>query len=110
LSRTVPPISGAQCGRDEQSRTKSAYGLQWNTFRIVRPEEDRATFRRQWTFIEAHMLDPVHGGWYMDTARDGSPGGDTRKATQWKACYHTNRALINVSTMLGRIEKPAPMD
>ena len=28
----------------DQSRTKSAYGLQWNTFRIVRPDEDRTTF------------------------------------------------------------------
>jgi SAM-dependent methyltransferase len=28
----------------DQSRTKSAYGLQWNRFRIIRPEEDRATF------------------------------------------------------------------
>ena len=26
---------------------KSAYGLQWNRFRIVRPEEDRATFRNR---------------------------------------------------------------
>src|ERR1700678_2770425 len=31
--------------RVDQSRTKSAYGLQWNHFRIIRPEEDRATFR-----------------------------------------------------------------
>jgi SAM-dependent methyltransferase len=28
----------------DQDRTKSAYDLQWNTFRILRPEEDRATF------------------------------------------------------------------
>ena len=28
----------------DQSRTKATYGLQWNTFRILRPEEDRATF------------------------------------------------------------------
>src|SRR5437868_5005278 len=31
----------------DQTRTKSAYGLQWNRFRIVRPEEDRATFRNR---------------------------------------------------------------
>jgi SAM-dependent methyltransferase len=29
----------------DQSRTKDAYGLQWNRYRIIRPEEDRATFR-----------------------------------------------------------------
>ena len=28
----------------DQTRTKSAYALQWNRFRIIRPEEDRATF------------------------------------------------------------------
>jgi SAM-dependent methyltransferase len=28
----------------DQSRTKSAYGLQWNRFRIIRPDEDRVTF------------------------------------------------------------------
>jgi SAM-dependent methyltransferase len=31
----------------DQSRTKSAYSLQWNRFRIIRPEEDRATFRNR---------------------------------------------------------------
>src|SRR5947209_7176709 len=29
---------------DDQTRTKKTYGLQWNQFRILRPEEDRATF------------------------------------------------------------------
>jgi SAM-dependent methyltransferase len=31
----------------DQTRTKAAYGLQWNRFRILRPEEDRATFRNR---------------------------------------------------------------
>jgi SAM-dependent methyltransferase len=31
----------------DQGRTKSAYDLQWNRFRIVRPDEDRATFRNR---------------------------------------------------------------
>ena len=33
--------------RIDQGRTKSAYGLQWNRYRIIRPEEDRATFRNR---------------------------------------------------------------
>ena len=28
----------------DQTRTKTAYNLQWNRFRILRPDEDRATF------------------------------------------------------------------
>ncbi|QEH34213.1 Demethylmenaquinone methyltransferase [Aquisphaera giovannonii] len=31
----------------DQARTKSTYGLQWNRFRILRPDEDRATFRNR---------------------------------------------------------------
>lgn len=31
----------------DQRRTVSAYSLQWNRFRILRPEEDRATFRNR---------------------------------------------------------------
>lgn len=31
----------------DQRRTEAAYGLQWNRYRIVRPEEDRVTFRNR---------------------------------------------------------------
>jgi mannobiose 2-epimerase len=65
-------------------------------------------FRKQWSFIEAHMIDPVHGGWYWETTRDGTPSGETRKATPWKANYHTGRALMNVATMLDQIDKTMP--
>ena len=30
-----------------QSRTQSAYGLQWNRYRIIRADEDRATFHNR---------------------------------------------------------------
>ncbi len=33
-----------------QERTQTAYGLQWNRYRILRPEEDRATFRNRTGF------------------------------------------------------------
>lgn len=31
----------------DQERTRATYALQWNRFQIVRPEEDRATFRNR---------------------------------------------------------------
>ena len=43
----MPPV--------DQERTKSAYGLQWNRFRIIRPEEDRATFRNRTGLISADL-------------------------------------------------------
>jgi mannobiose 2-epimerase len=66
-------------------------------------ETDRywKAFLKQWAFIEAHQLDPERGGWYGETTRDGQTIGAGSKATQWKANYHTSRALMNVATMLG---------
>ena len=73
-------------------------------------ETDRyaRAFRKQWAFIEKAMIDPEFGGWYGETTREGKRLGDGRKATQWKANYHTGRALMNVSTRLGQIAEAAP--
>jgi SAM-dependent methyltransferase len=39
----------------DQSRTKAAYGLQWNRFRIIREDEDRATFANRTGFGDADI-------------------------------------------------------
>ncbi len=59
-------------------------------------------FRKQWGFIETHMIDHQHGGWFAETARDGTLIGDGAKANPWKANYHTSRALMNSATLLGQ--------
>ncbi len=68
-------------------------------------ETDRygKAFLKQWSFIEAHQLDPEFGGWFGETTREGKLLGDGRKASQWKANYHTSRALMNVATTLREI-------
>ena len=63
-------------------------------------------FLKVWEFTENHFLDPEHGGWYAETTRTGGLIGDNGKAHQWKANYHTSRALINVSKLLGLLNKP----
>jgi cellobiose epimerase len=63
-------------------------------------------FLKVWEFTEKHLLDPVHGGWYTQTTRAGRLIGDNGKADQWKANYHTGRAMINVAKLLGLLTKP----
>lgn len=65
-------------------------------------------FLKLWSFIEKHLIDPLHGGWYAETTRDGRLIGDGAKAQQWKANYHTSRALMNVARMLQHIGDPLP--
>ena len=74
----------------------------------TRPTATGEAFRKQWAFIEAHQLDPEHGGWFGEVTREGKLIGDGRKATQWKANYHTSRALMNVATMLGELARDSP--
>lgn len=70
-------------------------------------ETDRfgKAFLKQWRFIEAHQLDPVHGGWFGETGREGTLLGDGRKASAWKANYHTSRALMNVVRTLDELAR-----
>jgi mannobiose 2-epimerase len=57
-------------------------------------------FLKQWDFIEKHLLDSTHGGWYAETTSDGKLLSDGSKANPWKANYHTSRAMMNVAKML----------
>jgi mannobiose 2-epimerase len=65
-------------------------------------ETDRylRAFRKQWGFIQSHMLDPKFGGWFAETERDGSLRGEGAKANPWMANYHTSRAMMNVARLL----------
>ncbi len=54
MPRSSPFTAGPGSRPDvaDQDRTKSTYALQWNRYRIIRPDEDRATFRNH-TGLEA---------------------------------------------------------
>ncbi len=52
-------------------------------------------FVKTWTFVNAHMIDHERGGWYGTLTREGALIGSGAKSNNWKACYHTTRALLN---------------
>jgi SAM-dependent methyltransferase len=55
----TPNVNVSGNVHSDQSRTKRAYALQWNRFRILRPEEDRATFRNRTGLGEADLAGAV---------------------------------------------------
>jgi mannobiose 2-epimerase len=65
-------------------------------------------FRSQWSFIEKHMIDAIHGGWFAETTAEGALIGDGAKAHAWKANYHSARAMMNVATILSRTDPVLP--
>ena len=123
-----PPAPGDRHGREcrpvtildpeparlDQSRTKSAYALQWNRFRIVRPEEDRATFRGRTGLSPADLagavvLDGGCGmGRYLRVAAEGGPsrliGLDLSGAVH--AARDLSRGLEGVSVVQGDLLRP----
>jgi SAM-dependent methyltransferase len=98
----------------DQTRTKAAYGLQWNRFRILRPEEDRATFRNR-TGLDASelsgrvVLDAGCGmGRYLRIAAEMSPallvGIDLSEAVM--AARDLTEGLPGISMVRGDLLRP----
>ena len=98
----------------DQSRTKSAYALQWNRFRIIRPEEDRATFRNRTglgpdALNGKVILDGGCGmGRYLRVAAEGTPrllvGLDLSEAV--RAARDLTEGLPGVALVRGDLLRP----
>lgn len=98
---------------EEQSRTKSAYDLQWNRFRIVRPEEDRATFRNRTGLGEsdlagARVLDAGCGmGRYLRVAAErGARAVGLDLSWAVRAARETTAGLEGVGLVRGDLLRP----
>ena len=63
----------------------SLVGLGCNNFG-GRTDRYARAFRKQWDFIEKHLIDPVHGGWFAETTREGTLIGAHRLQTLPQIC------------------------
>lgn len=56
-----------------------------------------------WKYIQARVVDHVHGDWFKDLHHDGTPDPASFKVGPWECPYHHARACLE---MLERLEKP----
>lgn len=60
-------------------------------------------FIKQWDYIRNFQIDRSNGGWWETVRPDGSAVTSQSKAHNWKANYHTGRALMHVADALRRM-------
>ncbi len=64
------------------------------------------SFLKEWDFTREFQIDKSYGGWYPEVEADGKPRKDS-KGYEWKAAYHTARALLLVEERLDRLSEKA---
>lgn len=69
-----------------QAESLLALATLWNRTGESRYAE---AFQVQWEWIRDHQIDPVHRGWFEDSAEP-----DRAKGHRWKAAYHDGRAMM----------------
>jgi mannobiose 2-epimerase len=76
--------------------------LMWS----LHPDDDQnyfARFQLQWAYIKDYCLDHQNGGWF-ERGLDRSPKPEMQKKShEWKATYHTYRALENCSLLIDKM-------
>jgi mannobiose 2-epimerase len=55
---------------------------------------------RCWEYIQAKMVDRVHGDWFKQLHRDGTPDRGSYKAGPWDCPYHHSRACLEMLVRL----------
>ncbi len=61
-------------------------------------------FEKTWRFVDEHMIDWQNGEWFHSIGPDGKP--KSPKASEWKAGYHTGRAVLECLQILRALRSP----
>ena len=65
----------------------------------LHPDDPRNYFEKfvqQWDYIDQHLIDHEHGGWYNSGIDQQPEAKQSDKSQIWKGNYHTVRSLIGV--------------
>ncbi|MGN6554396.1 MAG: AGE family epimerase/isomerase [Verrucomicrobiota bacterium] len=56
--------------------------------------------RSVWDYVEANLVDRVHGEWFWRIHSDGQPEPNLPKVSEWKGPYHATRACLETMRRL----------
>jgi mannobiose 2-epimerase len=74
-----------------------------NAFELSGNQAFFAAAGRTWKFIEASLVDRVHGEWFWRINPDGQPDQKLPKVSEWKGPYHATRACLETLRRLQAI-------
>jgi cellobiose epimerase len=76
-----------------------------NAFEVSGQEHFLKAAERSWEFIDARIVDHVHGEWFWKVDRDGHVTSGDFKVDAWKCPYHNVRACLEAVRRLTSLEK-----
>ena len=74
-----------------------------NAHQISGEEKYLEAAHRVWEFIQAHLVDRVHGEWFWRIKEDGTVDASLPKVSEWKGPYHAARACLEGAQRLSAI-------
>lgn len=72
----------------------------YNAYQISGRAEFAAAAERVWSYIEAHVVDRIHGEWFKVLRRDGTPDLGHVKTGPWECPYHNSRVCFEMLSRL----------
>jgi mannobiose 2-epimerase len=73
----------------------------YNAYQLSGQERFAQASQRSWEYIQARMVDRIHGDWIKRLHRDGTPDNSNYKMGPWECPYHHSRACFE---MIDRLE------
>lgn len=74
-----------------------------DAFELSKDERFLQAALRCWDFIEARLIDRMHGEWFRGVTRDGTVLQNELKVSFWKCPYHNGRACMEAPSRLRAI-------
>lgn len=73
----------------------------YNAFQLTGHDEYLHAAYRCWDYIQAYVIDRVHGDWFKQLHRDGTPDYTHYKVGPWECPYHQSRTCMEMLARLG---------